>query len=382
MKQTQEAEAFHIPLELELTAGGKPVAVRRYMTSKELNISVPLAAPPTMLRIDPRNAVLKEITEHKPVEFWRAQLTSDPNPVGRIDAAKALGKMKESAANLDALASTLKTDAFWAVRSEAAKVLGKLKGEAARDALLAGVKDAGSKVRRACLDALGRFKDDERVTSVIRKIALAGDESYNVEAAAISSYAKLDPEGAMPVINAGLERESRNEIVRSAAIRALGDVGGAETIEVLTEWTQPGKPNRCRQAAVSALASVAEDLDHDDAALAGVLDTLTGCLEGGGTRLRFAAARALGRMGGKADPALDKLRALAENSDGLGRSRRAIQRAIDAIEKDAPPQKRIAELETTVERLEAENAELKSTIVSLEARLEGKEDKAPAGADR
>ena len=186
----------------------------------------------------------------------------------------------------------------------------------------------------------------------------------------------------MPVINAGLKRESRNDTVRSAAIRALGDVGGVETIEVLTEWTQPGKPNRCRQAAVGALASLGKDLDDDDAALAGVLDTLTGCLEGGGTRLRFAAARALGRLGGKADPALDKLRELVEQSDGLGRSRRAIQRAIDAIEKDAPPQKRIAELEARIAELEAENAKLKSTITSLKARMEEEDAQTSAGANR
>ena len=172
---------------------------------------------------------------------------------------------------------------------------------------MAGVKDENSKVRRACIDSLSGFDDDQQVAEVVREIALRGDESYRVEAAAISTYAELDSDGAMPVIEAGLGRDSHNEVVRSAAIRALGKVGGSDSIGVLTEWCQPGKPNGCRRAAVGALASVAKELDDDDTALAGVLDTLTGCLEGT-LRLRFAAARALGQMGGKAEPALDKLR--------------------------------------------------------------------------
>ena len=50
-----------------------------------------------------------------------------------------------------------------------------------------------------------------------------------------------------------------------------------------------------------------------------------------------------------------------------------IRRAADVPQKT---------FETTVEELEAENAKLKSTIVSLEARLEGKGNKAKAGAER
>jgi aminopeptidase N len=130
-----------------------------------------------MFRVDPQHAVLAEFHEDKPRDLWLAQLAHDPDPIGRILAARTLaagpppsgalpsfvgqresGKLWISPAVTDALASALGDDPFWGVRREIATLLGAIPVEAARDALQAGTQDTHSKVRDACSAALARWR--------------------------------------------------------------------------------------------------------------------------------------------------------------------------------------------------------------------------------
>jgi aminopeptidase N len=368
VKQTQEGDAFVFPLTIELRGEGdsKPTTLTRNIDSKQTTIVVPLPTRPTMVRIDPGNTVLKEITEDKSRELWVAQLTGDPDPIGRIRAARALAKNKTDA-NRRELAKALASDTFWGVRVEAAKSLQDMGGDPARDGLLAGLKDSKAQVRRECVEGLGKFDGDESVKKAVETLVLEGDASYRVESAAIASYAKLVPDGAKTRLLTSLERSSPREVLRSAALRALGNQDDPSVISLLSDWCGKGKPNECRQAAYGALADAAVRQNVEGAVLDGVIKTLTGGLDSSARRVRGSAISALGSLGRRASAALPELRRIAA-SDAGERAVRAANSAIESITKDTPGTQQLADLGKRVQELAKENEGLKDRLGKLEAK--------------
>lgn len=368
IKQTQEGDAFVFPLTIEFRCDGdaKPTVLTRNIDSKQTTVVVALAGRPTMVRIDPGNTVLKEITEEKGRELWVAQLAGDPDPIGRIRALRALAKNKTDA-NRRELSKALAGDKFWAVRVEAAKSLQDMGGDIARDGLLAGLKDDKPQVRRECVEGLGKFEGDELARTAAEKLVLEGDPSYRVESAAIDSYAKLVPDGAKARLLTSLERSSPREVLRSAALRALGAQDDPSVLALLSEWCGKGKPNECRQAAFGALADAAVRQNVDGAALDGVIKTLVGGLDSSARRVRGSAISALGALGRRASSALPELRRIAA-SDAGERTIRAANTAIESITKDTPGTQQLADLGKKVQELAKENEGLKDRLSKLEAK--------------
>jgi aminopeptidase N len=309
---------------------------------------------------------LKEITEEKGRELWVAQLQDDPDPVGRIRAARALARNKTDA-NRRELAKALAEDKFWGVRVEAAKSLDEMGGEIARDGLLAGLKDQKAQVRRECVEGLAKFDGDESARKVAAKLVLEGDPSYRVEAAAITTYSKLVPDAAKVRLLTSLERPSPREVLRCAALRALGQQDDPSVISLLSEWCGKGKPNECRQAAFGALADAAVRQNVDGPPLDEIVKTLASGLDSGARRVRSSAISALGSLGRKASAALPELRRIAA-SDAGERTTRAANTAIENITKDTPGTQQLADLGKKMKELEKENEELKDRLSKLEAK--------------
>ncbi len=369
VKQTQEAEPFHFPLVLELDfgAGREPLRIERRMTEKELSLVVPLERMPEMLRVDPGNTVLKEMTEQKPREMWAAQLRRDPDISGRIAAARELGKAGAEAARA-VLCEALASDPFWAVRSEAAEQIASLGGEEARDALIAGLDDSDHRVRRQCVESLRKFPNDEKAIAAVKGVIQRGDPSYRVEADALSSYARMGADDAFAVISPALGRESHRDMLRNAVLESLGELQAEGAIALLTEWTAPDKPDRCRRAAIGSLGDIAARLPEDHADLPAVVALIAGALESADGRLRFSAVRSLERLGGRASPALPALELCREKTES-SRLRGALDRAMEAIRKDSPAAQQLASLKKELDDLRKENERLLASVRELEARV-------------
>src|SRR5262249_30109019 len=176
------------------------------------------------------------------------------------------------------LADALKSEKFWGVQREIASALKDAGGDIARDALIAGLKAENPRVRRACAEQLGSFRDDKLAIAALRPIVEKGDASYYVEAAAIESFGKLQRDDALPVLKPLMSRESRFEVIRSAVLSAIAEQRDPTTIDLLMEWTHKGKPRECRPQAVQALAKVATNVHLDDAAMTRVVDAIAACL--------------------------------------------------------------------------------------------------------
>ncbi|MEK7757635.1 MAG: M1 family aminopeptidase, partial [Planctomycetota bacterium] len=191
VKQTQESEAFHFPLEVEFHFDeGQPALLHGDLTEKEQRFYFPLPRRPKMVLVDPQQAVLMELKEQKGRDLWKEQLSSGPHAIDRIRAAANLGESKNDK-DTTLLGEALMAEKFWGVGDEIAEAIGKAGGDKARDVLLIGLTVEHPKIRRAVVEQLGSFHRDEKVMEALRAIIAKGDASYRVEAEAIESYAKL-----------------------------------------------------------------------------------------------------------------------------------------------------------------------------------------------
>jgi aminopeptidase N len=366
MKQTQEADAFHFPLEVEFHfADGEPTMLRRDIAGKEQSFYFSLRERPTMVLVDPRQAVIMELKETKGRDLWREQLVNGPHVIDRIRAAKSLGDAK-SDQDVDRLGEALLSEKFWGVGEAIAGALGEAGGERARDKLLAGLAVQHPKVRRAVVERLGSFVGDEQVAAALREIITKGDPSYRVEAEAIEAYAKLQPADAASFLPTLLNRPSHLEQIRSAALTGLGRQKDAAGLETLMEWSARGKPRECRQAAMEGLSELAENADLPDETIERIVNVLMAALEGERPRFQRSAVLALQGLGEHARPALPALRALAAN-DPESRTRRAASTAIEKIAASAPEQVQVKELRAELAKLRDDGKEMRERLEKLEA---------------
>jgi len=364
VRQTQKQDAFHFPLRLEYEVAGTRLGITHDVTEKESTVMVPLPARPTLVRVDPAYAVLMELTEDKARDWWLNQLRSDPDVVARIRAAEHFAAERNDAART-LLAAAFAAEQAWPVRAELAAALGRAGAHAA---LLAAVGTPHPKVRRAVVEAIGRFRERDDVRTALAAIVANGDPSYSVEAAAVAAWAGLRPDGGVAALQRLLPRESHNDIVREAVLRGLGDQQDPAALDALLSWTRRGRPRGCRTAALDGLARVAKGGRLDDAQVARVVDAAQLCLH----RLEHAnvktqAAQLLRDLGAQGSAALPALAALAEQ-DPDERVRKQAQEAREKIEAGAPAIVQLDRLRKRLAELEARDRQRRAQLEQLERK--------------
>jgi aminopeptidase N len=368
IRQTQPGEAFHFPLTIAFQGAkyGKPVVVQPQVTAKQQSLYVPLPGRPERVDVDPEQTLLAEIKEIKSRELWLAQLTAAPNVALRIRAAAHLGQRKTTA-DRAALAKALQTEKFWGVQAEIAAALGEAGGPTCRDALLKGLAHAHPKVRRACAKNLAKFTGNAKVAGALKALLQKGDASYFVEAQALDTYAQLRQDDAVTTLLPWLGKPSYAEVLRTAALRALGKAQDVEALDTLAAWTKPGKPRACRAAALEALGRLGKSGKVDKGQLRRIVSALTAALQGDNVLVRRAAVLALRDLGRPASAALRALEAVRRN-DPYERLRSLAKLAIAQIRRSTPVPDEIKRLRTEVERLKRDNEALRDRLDRVEKK--------------
>ncbi|MBI2467611.1 MAG: HEAT repeat domain-containing protein, partial [Candidatus Rokubacteria bacterium] len=328
VRQTQktgdDVALFAVPLELELAWGRRQrKRVRENVDAKEHRFSYRLPREPEMVRVDPDHWLLARWEIGLPAPLWRAQLTRDRHPLGRIRAAQALGRLGTAEA-VAWLAAALRRERVWAVQVEIATALGQIRSDAALTALLAAVRVADPRARRAVVRALGEFRSARAVPVLTRLVR--EDPSYFVAAEALRALGRTRDRDVAPVLLRALrEAESWNDTVRVGAVEGLAELGADGTLATLRARTRYGYPHPSRMAALRMLARLGRG---DRAALA----TLRARTRDANLRVQLAAIGALGQLGD--ERAIPRLEALAEARDVDGRIRRTAAEALRAIRGD------------------------------------------------
>lgn len=339
---------------------------------KEQTFYFPLEKKPQFISFDVGNHILKTVSLEYPVAELKAQLQHDPDPVSRVYGAIALAK-KGTLESVKALGQALTSDPFWGVRAEAAEQLGGIKLDQAVDVLLAGLKDAEARVRRAVLTALGQHKTQASYKA-LKQVAEKGDPSYYAEAIALRSLAsvaanpidgKAKDDKVLKLLKSVLEtRAGWNEVVRSGAIGALSRLKNTPAaLDLILDYTTPGTPQPLRLNAIRALGSIANSQSSDQ--LDRILERLTALADESFFLTQVAVVHALGQM--ETTRAVGILQSLSDRTPD-GRVRRIAEEAIKRVYKRAGGNQAVKKLQEELDQIKKDNQDLRSRLEHLEAK--------------
>jgi aminopeptidase N len=337
---------------------------------REQSFYFPLEKKPQFISFDFGNNYLKTVALEYPIPELKAQLQSDPDPVSRIYAAKALAK-KGGLEAVKALSDALTDDSFWGVRAEVAKQLAQVKLDQVTDALIVGLKDEDARVRRSVVEALSKVKMTASYDA-LKQLLETGDASYYVEASAaralggmVSATLKDKEDEALELLtNVLRERAGWNEIVRGGAIAGLSQIKSSPVaLQVILEYTTPGIPQPLRLAAIRALGAISTGQTPNNTEW--ILEQLEELSGETFFLTQIAIVGALEQM--ETAKAIGVLQSLAQQTPD-GRVRRYAEEAIQKVQSNVGSDQAVKQLREELDQLKKENQELKSRMENLEAK--------------
>ena len=332
VKQTQKVEGnvglFRVPVDVSIaTSGGEKVFPIEVSKADE-SFTFPADGAPQIVLFDKGDKILKAVDFQKTPDEWIRQLRTALTVPDRADAAVALGNYHDNDAALNALGEAALHDKFWGIREEALRSLGRINSPAARKQLLADLTNEQPWVRVVAVEQLGKDRGDEDVIKRLQNI-YKDDKAYTVRAATLQSLA-LDK---APNLEATLEKtltiSSPDDVLRSAALRAMGSLGEDSAVPTLLDWSSPGKSAQLRGVAIGALGRV--DLKNHD-----ITARLISYLNESSFDIRYASIFALGRRG---DPtAIEPLDALLKTGQLSIGVPHAVENLIEELKTKSAPQ--------------------------------------------
>jgi aminopeptidase N len=384
IEQKQEG-LFHLKFPVQIVCEDKKTIIENVSVKESrerIFISVP--SKPLMVSVDAGHNIPKKLKFPRPKEMLIYQLKSDSDCMGRIEAAKELGKIAD-ADGVEALVHAVNNDSFWGVRAEVASVLAEIRTPACRDGLVAALSTKNSKGRAEIARALGKFRD--HVASDALRKAAEKDASYSVESAATEAWShsrlkhahersKADIDDVEKFMNAQLEKESFRDVIRSSALKGIASLPGvgagerSSVLQTLIAWTHPNRSMDSRMTAISylgRLASTAHSMVREK-----ILDLFSELANERNFRIRavLVAAMETSEMP-EAIGILDRIR----NTDTDGRIRRASWVAISKLKTAGTHPESVESLKKVIEKLEEDQKNLKQSFEALKADVKPEKKK-------
>jgi aminopeptidase N len=315
VKQTQDVRGhvglFHTPVEVAVTTAAGTQSFPITVTKADETFSFPADSEPLLVLFDKGDKVLKSVEFRKSAEQWIYQLQHAENVPDRADAAQALGDMKGNQAAIAALGEAAAHDHFWGVRVQALTALGRIAGPQAENGVLPALDDPEPWVREVAVEQLGKFSEDSALAGRLREIA-GKDSAYRVRAAALQALGQRKAQGALDTLESAAKTDSPDDVIRRAALRAMGALGNDQAAPQLLDWLEPGKPMRLRTAAIASLGQIAKKDESVESRLIRLLNDSD-------FDIRLAAILALGERGDSAAIGpLENLRKSGETSSLQG----------------------------------------------------------------
>jgi aminopeptidase N len=357
VKQTQSAtdgvpSIFEVPLAVLVASASGERTERVKLKARADTFALPCAERPRFVVIDPDMRILGDVTVKAPPDMLRMQLAEAKSARGRWLAAGALAK-SDDPVTIAALAKSLRNDdEFWGVRAECADALGRIRARECFEVLAGSTSIAHPKVRRAVVEALGRFRTTAAVEAL--KPRALRDESYLVEAEAARSLGKTRQTSAYDVLIDVMDRPSWSEVIRAGAIDGLASLREDRALPHLYARTRYGHPSRVRRAAALAIPKLSTDRR--------AREHLEDLLDDTDPILRIDVVRALSDLGDARSRGA--LRARGE-VDLDPRVRRRIREVVRDLGGE---RKQTEQLKEDVEKLQSEHLDLRSRLSRLEAR--------------
>jgi aminopeptidase N len=379
--QTQAKEGLHVlandlfDLKIPIAFGyveGEEVNLKTFKVrifEKEQVLYFPLESKPNFISFDPGNYHLKTVELAYGLAELTAQLEHDPDPIGRIYAARAIAE-KGNLAAVEALGKCLAEEEFWAVRLEAAQALAGVQLDRATEILIAEIGDEDALVRRAIVNCLGKLKTLASYEA-IKNVVINGDDSYYVEAAACAVLGGFvatltDQRQAVQDLLAQVlnERSGWNEVVRGGAISGLAKMtDDPVALGMVMTYTAAGNPQPLRLSAIRSLGAVSVHQAPVDVNKA--LDRLQELARESFFLTQVSVVGALRQM--TSIKAIGVLQGLSTGSPD-GRVQRMAAEAIQVVQKNAGTDPALKQLRQELDEVKKANQDLRSRLETLEAK--------------
>ncbi|TLZ70376.1 MAG: hypothetical protein E6K10_08030 [Methanobacteriota archaeon] len=354
VKQKQEVKdltpLFSTPVEVEIHANGKPRRERIEVSRPEQTFFVESSAKPDTVLFDPDNWILKKLTFEKPKLEFLYQLKNAKTIIPRMQACEGLSKILKDDDVVEALQKALTSDPYFAVRRAAARALGEIRTDEAKAALMAGLKDKDSRVRRGTYEALGRFREDDDAFQVLTKAWREEKMYYAAGSAAMAMGTSRHPK-AFDTIVKGLDRPSHVGTITRSGLMGLAELRDPKVIEAIRPYTKAGGHPFVRLSACLALGKLGDYLEDKRDAIRDILEPL---LRDDDYRTRIGAVQGLGAMGdAKAIPEIRKV----ATEDSIGTLRRLARRTIKQVQDKVAERAKKVEQQEELDKLKDENRE-------------------------
>jgi len=342
VKQVQGNEdgtrVFRFPVEIEIRTIGtneapqteRRASYRVVVEKAEQDFYFPCESKPRMVLFDKGHRIFKVMRFEKSAQELIFQLTRAEEAMDRARAARELSAFKGEE-TVNALREALLGDDFYGVRMAAAVSLGESGSGGARAALIEAYRlSKDPHARRACVYALGNFKDEETIRTLGE--ILGKDESYYVAVAAARALAHVGGDKPYDALRASISRASWQEVIAASIFHGFAQAKEKRAVEMAIDHSKYGVRAPVRVAAVAYLGALGKELNKekkDDR----VVDHLIELLKDKAVRARLGAVKALGKIGNKR--ALPPLRE-AQRRECLDMMKGALEDAIKSLEENSP----------------------------------------------
>ncbi|AMR34486.1 peptidase M1 [Mucilaginibacter sp. PAMC 26640] len=199
LQQTQDGNAFILPMAIDIYAGGKKVRHNVWMRDKTDTLTFDAASKPELVNVDGDKILLTKKTDTKSLDEYAFQYSNAPLFLDRyeaIDAAKANQTSTNTTARKILLAAM--QDKFYMLRIKAINAANLTHDDMRNAAVPILTKlaqsDENNLVRAAAITALGKLKASGNIN--LFKTALA-NPSYAIEGAAMNAIGMIDPANAL-----------------------------------------------------------------------------------------------------------------------------------------------------------------------------------------
>ena len=236
VKQTQKnTNLFKMPVNVEIDGNIHSI----WVEEKEAVFEIPVKNRPKMVVFNAGMRMPCKLKFNKSVNEWILQLKEGNHILDRIAAAQELGTKKGRRIVELALLESAKSDPFWGVRKEAVNAFAKLKSKKYASDLMTLENGQDNRVRRAIWGALKNYKNDDTVSEFLQNI-IETDEKYYSVADAFRALVVVDTTAARQKVDALLETDSHNDVIRKAAITYFGSVVTDKNYDRLKELVSYG----------------------------------------------------------------------------------------------------------------------------------------------
>ena len=291
IKQNQDltkTSLFKMPIQVRIDDALHTI----WVDKKEVVHELPTDMRPELVIFNAGMRVPCELTFNKPISEWILQLEKGPHVLDRVAAINALKKKKGRKRVENALLKAAGSDPFWGVRKEAVQALGSLKPKKYAKELMELSEGQDNRVKRAIWGALRNYKGDETVSSFLEDI-ISTDEKYYSISDAFRALVVVDTAAARKRVEALLNTESHNDVIRKAAISYFGSVISDNNYDRLKELAEYGGTTwDARSEAVNQLGKYVKKKPE-------TLDIFVELLSDRSRDVRTNSVRALGRYGNK-----------------------------------------------------------------------------------